>query len=121
MWWRLQPHVIEAAATCDRRCSHMWWRLQPHVIDAAATCDRRCSHMWSRLQQNVVEAATICDPGELASDGIPPGIAERNPADFDGSAGLTSARIYQNENPLKGLISNNDRHLGALQLSCNPM
>ena len=40
------------------------------------------------------------------SDGVPPGISERNPVDFAGAAGLTSKHIYLAENPLKGLISN---------------
>ena len=40
------------------------------------------------------------------SDGVPPGISERNPVDFEGAAGLTSKHIYLAENPLKGLISN---------------
>ena len=45
MWWRLQPHVVEAATTCGGGCNHMfggcnrmWWRLQPHVVEAATAC-----------------------------------------------------------------------------------
>ena len=41
------------------------------------------------------------DPPADTPDGIPPGIAERNPDDFVGSAGLSSKQIYHEENPLK--------------------